>query len=108
MCTVPNIIIIIIIIIIPIFVNNLNKSKWRPLRHQGHPELGECWLSLGENRVLSKIFWPKRDKVTGEWKRLHNEELNKLYSSSNIIRVIKLRRMRWEGHVARIGERQGT
>jgi hypothetical protein len=57
-----------------------------------------------ENRVLRRIFGPKRDEVTGEWRKLHNEELNGLYSSPNIIRVIKLRRMRWAGHVARIGK----
>jgi hypothetical protein len=50
-----------------------------------------------ENRVLRRIFGPKRDKATGEWRRLHNEELNGLYSSPNIIRVIKSRRMRWAG-----------
>jgi hypothetical protein len=57
-----------------------------------------------ENRVLRKIFGPKRDEVTGEWRRLHNEDLNDLYSSPNIIRVIKSRRMRWAGHIARMGE----
>jgi hypothetical protein len=61
-----------------------------------------------ENRVLSCIFGPKRDEVTGEWRRLHNEELNNLYSSPNIIRVIKSRRMRWAGHVARRGENRGA
>ena len=59
----------------------------------------------GANRVLRGIFGPKRDEITGELRRLHNEELNDLYSSPNIIRVIKSRRMRWVGHVARMGER---
>jgi len=54
--------------------------------------------------VLRRIFGPRRDEVTGEWRRLHNEELNDLYCSPNLLRVIKLRRMRWVGHVARIGE----
>ena len=57
-----------------------------------------------ENMVLSRIFGPRRDEVTGEWRRLHNEELNDLYSSPNIVRMIKSRRMRWAGHVARMGE----
>jgi hypothetical protein len=61
-----------------------------------------------ENRVLRGIFWPKRDEATGEWRRLHNEELNDLYSSPNIIRVIKSRRMRWAGHVARMAETRGA
>jgi hypothetical protein len=60
-----------------------------------------------ENRVLRKIFGLKRDEVTGEWRRLHNEELNDLYSSPNVIRVIKSRRMRWAGHVARMGKGRG-
>jgi hypothetical protein len=57
-----------------------------------------------ENRVLRRIFGPKRDEVTGEWRKLHNEELNNLYSSPDIIRQVKSRRMRWVGHVARMGE----
>ena len=61
-------------------------------------------LSVFENKVLRRIFGPRKDEVTGDWKRLHNEELNGLYSSPNIVRVIKSRRMRWAGHVARMGE----
>jgi predicted transglutaminase-like protease len=57
-----------------------------------------------ENRVLRRIFGPKRDEVTGEWRKLHNEEIHNLYSSPDIIRQIKSRRMRWAGHVARMGE----
>jgi len=57
--------------------------------------------------VLRRIFGPRRDEVTGEWRRLHDEELNYLYSSPNIVRVIKSRRMRWAGHVARVRERGG-
>jgi transcription termination factor 2 len=57
-----------------------------------------------ENRVLRRIFEPRRDEVTGDWRKLHNEELHNLYSSLNITRVIKSRRMRWAGHVARMGE----
>ena len=58
--------------------------------------------------ILRRIFGPRRDEVTGEWRRLHNEELNDLYSSLNIVRVIKSRRMRWAGHVARMGEESGV
>jgi len=64
-------------------------------------------LSVFENRVLRRIFGPRRDEVTGKWRRLHNEELNDLYSSPNIVRVIKSRRMRRAGNVARMGEERG-
>jgi hypothetical protein len=57
-----------------------------------------------ENRVLKRIFGPKRDEVTGEWRKLRNEELHNLYSYPDIIRQVKLGRMRWAGHVARMGE----
>jgi len=60
-------------------------------------------LRVFENMVLRRIFGPRRDEVTGNWRRLYNEERNDLYSSPNIVRVIKLRR-RWAGHVARMGE----
>jgi hypothetical protein len=60
-----------------------------------------------ENRVLRRIFGPKRVEVTGEWRRLHNKELHDLYSSPSVIRIIKSRMMRWTGHVARMG-RRGT
>jgi len=60
-------------------------------------------LRVLENRVLRRIFGPKRDEVAGEWRKLHNEELNDLYSSPNIVRVIKSRRMRWTEHVVRMG-----
>jgi hypothetical protein len=59
-----------------------------------------------ENRVLRRIFDPKIDEVTGDWRKLHNEELHNLYSSPNIIRMIKSRRMRLAGHVARIGTKR--
>jgi hypothetical protein len=68
----------------------------------------ECRLRVFENKVLRRIFGLKRDEVTGEWRRLHNKELYALYSSPNIIRVIKSRRMRWARHVARMGERRGA
>jgi hypothetical protein len=59
-----------------------------------------------ENGVLRRIFGPKRDEVTGEWRKLHIEELRDLYSSSSIIRIIKSTRMRWAGHIARMGEKR--
>jgi hypothetical protein len=61
-----------------------------------------------ENRVLRRIFGPKRDEVTREWRKLHNEELHDLYSSPSINRIIKSRRMRWAGHVARTEERRNA
>jgi hypothetical protein len=64
-------------------------------------------LAVSENRVLRRIFGPKRNKVTGEWTKLYNEELNDLYSSPNIVRVIKRRKMRWVGHVACVGKGRG-
>jgi len=67
----------------------------------------ECRLIVFENRVLRRIFGPMRDEATGEWRKLHNEELNDLYSSLSIVWVIKLRRMRWAGHVACMGDRRG-
>ena len=57
-----------------------------------------------ENRVLRRVFAPKGDEITGEWRKLHNEELSDLYSLPNIVRVAKLRRMRWAGHVACMGQ----
>jgi len=64
-------------------------------------------LRVFENRVLRRIFGPRRDEVTGEWRRFHNEELNDLYSSPNIVQVIKSRRMRWAGHVECMGGVRG-
>jgi hypothetical protein len=61
-----------------------------------------------ENRVLRRIFAPKRDRVTGGWRKLHNEGLHNLYSSPSIIRIIKSRRMRWAGHLARMGEKRNV
>jgi len=65
-------------------------------------------LGVFENMVLRRIFGPRRDEVKGEWRGLHNEELNNLYSSPKIVRVIKSRRMRWAGHVARMDEERGV
>jgi hypothetical protein len=68
----------------------------------------ECRLRVLENRVLRRIFGPKRDEVTGKWRKLHNEELNGLYSLPNIVRVTKSRRLRWAAHVAHMGEGRGV
>jgi hypothetical protein len=72
----------------------------------------ESWsLTLREKhrlRVFERIFGPKRDEVTGDWRKLHNEELHNLYSSPNIIRMIKSRMMWWEGHLARMGEKRNA
>ena len=65
-------------------------------------------LRLFENKVLRRIFGPKRGEVAGEWRKLHNEELNDQSSAPNVVRVIKSKRMRWAGHVARVGERKGV
>jgi hypothetical protein len=67
----------------------------------------ECRLRVFKNRVLRKIFGPKREEVTGEWRKLHNDELNDLNSSPNI-RLIKPRMMKWVGHVAHMGDRKGA
>jgi hypothetical protein len=69
---------------------------------------GGCRLRVLENKVLRRISGPNRDKVTGKWRRLHKKELYYLYSSPNIIRVIKSRIVRWAGHVARMWERRGA
>jgi hypothetical protein len=65
-----------------------------------------CWLRVFENKVLRRIFGPKRDEVTGGRRKLHNEELHDLYSSPTIIRIIKSRKMRWAGHAVRTWERE--
>ena len=59
-----------------------------------------------ENRVLTRVFGPKMDEITGKWRKLHNGELSDLYSLPNIVRVVKSRRMKWAGHVARMGGRE--
>ena len=88
----------------------INRTKILPLVLYGCQTWSltlreERRLRVFENRVLRRILGPKRDEITGEWRKLHNEELNVLYSSPNIVRVIKRRRMRWAGHVACMGER---
>jgi hypothetical protein len=68
----------------------------------------ERGLRVFENRVLRRVFGPKRNEVTGEWRKLHNEELSDLYSLLNIVRVVKSRRMKWAGHVARMVNGRGV
>jgi hypothetical protein len=68
----------------------------------------ETWSLILRNRVLRRIFGPKKDEVTGEWRKLHNEELHDLYSSPSIIRIFKASRMPWAGHAARIGEKRNA
>ena len=65
-------------------------------------------MKVFENMVLRRIFGHRSDEITGEWRRLHKEKLNDLYSSPNIVRVIKSRRMKWAGHVARMREENGV
>ena len=65
-------------------------------------------LRVFENRVLRRVFGPKRGEVTGEWRKIHKKKLSYLYSLPNIVRVVKSRRMRWAGHVARMGEGRGV
>jgi hypothetical protein len=66
----------------------------------------ECRLRVFENKVLRRIFGPKRDEETGKWRKLHNENLNDLNSLPNIVRIIESRKMRWAGHVAGMGDRR--
>jgi hypothetical protein len=80
-----------------IYIYITNYRRWRTLRVERR-------LRVFENRVLRRIFGPKRDEVTVEWRKLLKEELNDLYSLPNIVRLVKSRRMRWAGHVARMGE----
>jgi len=68
----------------------------------------DCKLRVFEDRVLRRIFGPKRDEVRGKWRKLHSDELNDLYFSPNIVRMIKSRKIRWVGHVARMGESRGA
>jgi hypothetical protein len=71
-------------------------------------DIKEHGLRVFENRMLRRIFDPKKDEVTGDWRKLHNEELHNLYVSPNIIRMIKSRRMRWAGYVTRMGEKRNA
>jgi hypothetical protein len=73
-------------------------ETWSPTIREEHR------LRVFENRTLRRIFGPKRDEVTGGWRKLHNEELHNLYSSPSVIRMMKSRRMRWAGHAARMGK----
>jgi hypothetical protein len=85
-------------IILPVILDGCDT--WSLTLRKGHR------LRLLENRLLRRIFGPKRDEVTREWRKLHNEELRDLHCSPNIIRIIKSTRMRWAGHVARMGGKE--
>jgi hypothetical protein len=87
-----------ITIILPVVVYGC--ETWSVILREEHS------LRVFENMVLRKIFGPKRDEITGKWRRLHNEELYGLYSSPNIIRMIKSKRIRWAVHVARVGDKR--
>jgi len=83
------------IIVLPVVLYGCENSSLTLREERG--------LRMFENGVLRKIFGRKRDEVTGEWRKLHNEELNDMYSSPNIVGLINSRRIRWAGHVARVG-----
>ena len=85
----------------PVAIDKFRANQLYPLREERR-------LRVFENRVLRRIFGPRMDEVTVEWRKLHKEELNGLYFSPKIVRVINSRRMRWMGHVARMGERRGV
>ena len=87
-------------IILPVFL--YGRETWSLTLRE------ERRLRVFEHRVLRTVFEPKRDEVTGEWRKLHNEKLSDLYALPNIVRVVKSRRMRWAGHVSRMGEGRGV
>jgi hypothetical protein len=103
-----------------VFPSVVKKSKYENIQYYNLPVIlygcetwsltlcGEHRLRVSENKVLRRIFGPKKDEVTGGWRKLHNEELNDLYSSPSIIRIMKSRRMRWAGHVARMVEKRNS
>ena len=88
--------------------SKIHKTIILPVVFYGCKTWSQHRLRVFENRVLRRIFGPKGDEVTGEWRKLRNEELNNLYCSPNIVRMIKWRIMRWAGYVARKGERRGV